>query len=65
MSALRAGVEHSRLLTTDEVAAWLGIHPKTVGRYRTLANLPFLRVGGRIRFDEAQVSRWLQERKGA
>ncbi len=54
-----------RLLTTQQVADWLAVHPKTVNRYRVAGNLPFHRVGGRIRFDAAQVSRWLQERKGA
>lgn len=65
MSARPLSAEFPRLMTTAEVATLLRVHRKTVSRYRRFANLPFLRVGGRIRFEEAQVSRWLQERKGA
>jgi len=53
-----------RLLTVAEVAAWLNVHPKTVRRLCKRANLPFHGVGGRIRFNEAQVTRWLEEREG-
>lgn len=53
-----------RLLTTREVAAFLGVHPKTVLRYCSSANLPSIRIGRRRRFDSTQVSRWLSERGG-
>jgi excisionase family DNA binding protein len=53
------------LLTTAEVAAHFRVHPKTILRYRRSAGLPCHLVGGRLRFDPAQVSRWLQDRKEA
>jgi excisionase family DNA binding protein len=55
----------TRLLTTSEVAELLHVHPKTVARLRKCEGLPFLRVGGRIRFDAIQVARWLSDRKEA
>lgn len=55
----------ARLLTAKELAAFLRIHPKTVHRYRRRYDLPCYQLGGQSRFDLAQVSRWLQERKGA
>ena len=54
-----------RLLSTREVAEYLGIHPKTVARLRKCEGLPFLRVGGRVRFDRVLVARWLHEERGA
>ena len=53
-----------RLLTTQEVAELLRLHPKTVARHCKFSGLPFLRVGGRVRFDPTQVTRWLNVRKG-
>ena len=54
-----------RLISTAEVAAWMGVHPKTVKGYVRDQNLPYhSRVGLRYRFDLSQVSRWLSERKG-
>ena len=54
-----------RLMTTMELAAWMGVHPKTVKDYVRRLGLPYhSRAGLRYRFDVAQVSRWLEQRSG-
>jgi putative molybdopterin biosynthesis protein len=50
----------TRLLTTNEVAALLGVHPKHI--YRLLKRgLPARRVGDEWRYDEADVLAWTRE----
>lgn len=55
------------LLTVEEVAARLRIHPKTVLRYvRSRSRpLPCVRLGGRLRFRASDVDRWLGGREGS
>lgn len=51
------------LLTTNEVAALLGVHPKHV--YRLLKRgLPARRVGDEWRYDEAEVLDWTRGERG-
>ena len=53
-----------RLLSTRELAAWMGVHPKTLKGYVRYQRLPYhSRVGMRYRFDLSQVSRWLEMRR--
>jgi excisionase family DNA binding protein len=54
----------NRLLTTDEVAAFIGCHPETVRRAYQLGLLTCQRFGARgRRFHAADVHDWL--RRGA
>jgi hypothetical protein len=57
------GADDERLINTAELASWLGVHPKTIHRYRKHAGLPFLWVGAAIRYKKTQVSWWLDLRK--
>ena len=50
-------------LTTDEVAAKLGISPETVRRLARSGKIPAIRYGKLWRFDPAVVK--AQDRKGA
>ena len=52
------------LLTTDELAAWLAVHPVTVKRWRRQGVGPRgLRAGLRaLRFKKSDVLAWLKER---
>jgi len=51
------------LLTVSEVAAFLGIHGKTVYAWVARGVFPCVRVGTRIRFDRRDVLRWVSARK--
>ena len=52
-----------RLLTLPEVAAFLSVSPKSVRRLVASRGLPHYRLGRVLRFDAADVSRWLAARK--
>lgn len=51
------------LLTTDEAAAYLNVHPSTLekGRQSHRAGLfpPFCRIGKAVRYREADLEKWL------
>lgn len=52
-----------RLMTVNEVADRLAVHPKWV--YRTAASdpsFPATKIGGLLRFDPARLERWIAER---
>jgi excisionase family DNA binding protein len=52
-----------RLMSTAELAEWLGISEGTVHNYRTALGLPFLRLSASvIRFRPSEVEAWLTER---
>ena len=51
------------LMTTNEVADCLNIHPTTMRRYALEGVVPSVRVGSRYRFDLDQVVKALEDRK--
>ena len=51
-----------RLLTLPEVAAYLSVSPKTVRRL-VARGFPHIRFGRVLRFDPADVHRWLVARR--
>jgi predicted DNA-binding transcriptional regulator AlpA len=59
-----------QLLTKQQVAERIGIHPESVMRLARAGRFPRpIKIGGdfrcAVRFDEAEVETWLQERKKA
>jgi excisionase family DNA binding protein len=54
----------TRLLTTREVAEALGVSSATVLRRWRAGDLPGFRIASNcLRFDEAEIGDWLQERR--
>ena len=53
----------SRLLSVDELAAYLGVPKKTVCGWWRQWGLRGYRVGRYLRFRERQVEEWLQSRE--
>ncbi len=51
------------LLTKEEVATWLRVHPNTVKRFVDFDGLPHIKLGRSLRFSLAAVSRWLKTRE--
>ena len=51
------------LLTLPEVAALLRVHEKTVCLWARQRSLTCIRLGGRLRFDQRDVLRWIAARK--
>jgi len=50
-----------RLLTTKELMDKLKVKRNTIYQLRKEANLPTIKLGRTIRFDEAEIDRWLKD----
>lgn len=65
----RAGVSEiaalPKLYTEAELAAYLGVHPETIGRERRRGRLGYTRIGSKIRFTSAHVEAYLRDRECA
>ncbi len=47
------------LLSSAEVAGWLGVSPRTVCFWAELGEMPGFKLGRQWRFSEAEVRKWL------
>lgn len=54
-----------KLLTADEVAAHLGFAVKTIHNWVSQGRIPHLKIGGRLRFENAAISEWKKQFAGA
>lgn len=52
------------ILTTKEVAHWLGLSPETVWALCRRNALPYVKVGGRYRFVKEDLTQWMKEEAG-
>jgi|GEM_PF-1062967 len=52
-----------RLLTTKELMEKLKVKRNTIYQLRKEANLPTIKLGRTIRFDEHEIDRWLKDRQ--
>jgi DNA-binding transcriptional MerR regulator len=53
-----------KLLTQIEAAPRVGVAPKTLANWRTLGTGPkFIRAGGRIAYDPADIEAWKAARR--
>jgi len=55
-------MEHQQsfvLLTTQELAAWLNIKPSTLRKWVCHKKIPFLKIGGSVRFRKMDIEQWL------
>lgn len=51
------------LLTVEDVGEALGINPFSVYRLVREQRIPVVRIGKLVRFDEADLSAWIDEKK--
>ena len=53
-----------KLLTTAEAAPLIGVKPKTAENWRSLGYGPkFIRAGGKIAYDPADIENWKADRR--
>ena len=64
MSTLVEAAESGKLLTADEVARLLQVPKSWVYRACREGALPAVRCGRYVRFDPADIERWIGEQKG-
>ncbi len=50
-----------RYLSVKEVSQYLGFSVNTLYGWTSQRRIPFLKIGGRVRFDKAELDRWMQE----
>ena len=55
--------ERTQLMTVADVAKRCNISTVTVRRLVRNGDLPFIRVGGQLRFDRDQLEQWLVEQR--
>jgi excisionase family DNA binding protein len=55
----------STVLTLDEVAEFLRVHPSTVYRLVKKRNIPAFKMGSDWRFNLESVERWVKELESA
>jgi len=55
----------SELLTTEQVAAILGLSNRTLATWRSSGRnpLPYIKVGSRVRYQRQDVMAWLESRR--
>lgn len=63
--AMPAILDPADLLTPEQAAQLLGLSDRTLATWRSTGRhaLPYIRVGGRIRYSKAALTAWFQSRQ--
>lgn len=54
---------NKRLLTPKEVSEYLGISVKGIYNMVYRRQIPFVKIGGRLKFDIRDIDNWIEENK--
>ena len=60
--SLSRGARKSNLMTIEEVAEYLRVHPSTVYRLVRQGALPAVKIGKQWRVDRETLAQWLREK---
>ena len=52
-----------RLLTVDDLAAWLQVKPRTAYQWVHEGYIPVIKLGSLVRFDQASIIEWVKKRE--
>ncbi len=52
-----------RLLTVDDLAAWLQVKPRTIYQWVHEGYVPVIKLGTLVRFDQASITAWVRKRE--
>jgi excisionase family DNA binding protein len=55
----------NKLLTAQEVADLLSIKKTTVYQLKARKEIPFVKIGGCIRFEQSQIENWIKTKGDA
>ena len=55
----RGGIAVAQIMTTNEIAEYLKLHPITVTKYARESIIPATRIGGIWRFDKELIDQWI------
>lgn len=51
------------LWDTDACASYLGISPRTLRKWQSLKRVPFVKIGGTVRYRPASIEAWVAQRE--
>lgn len=54
--------KNKEIMTTKEVAEYLGIHPLTVHKYAREGKIPAFKIGTDWRFHKRYIEKWIEEK---
>jgi excisionase family DNA binding protein len=55
--------EPEPLWTVEDVAEFLGLHPKTVRRKAGAGEIPCMKLAGAFRFRRGEIEAWVEDRR--
>jgi excisionase family DNA binding protein len=55
----------ARVMTLDEVAGFLQVHPSTIYRLLKQHSIPAFKMGSDWRFNQESIERWIRQREAA
>lgn len=55
-------VKRAALLSTADVAMWLGLSPRTLCLWAECCEIPAIKIGRHWRFDESELRRWVRNK---
>ncbi|MCX5697740.1 MAG: helix-turn-helix domain-containing protein [Candidatus Omnitrophica bacterium] len=55
-------IKDKEIMTTKEVAEYLGIHPLTVHKYARQGKIPAFKIGTDWRFHKRYIEKWIEEK---
>ena len=50
-----------RLMNIREASAYLGFAVHTIYGWTSQRRIPFVKIGGRLRFDRGKLDKWIEE----
>jgi excisionase family DNA binding protein len=54
--------KNDELMKTDGVARWLNVSESTVRKWVHYGFIPYIKLGGAVRFSKKDIEAWIQER---
>jgi excisionase family DNA binding protein len=54
--------KNDELMKTDGVARWLNVSESTVRKWVHYGFIPYIKLGGAVRFSRKDIEAWIQER---
>jgi excisionase family DNA binding protein len=58
--ATRAGGKHPEVMTVEQLADYLQLHPQVLYRHIRQGNIPVSRIGKTLRFKRSVIDAWLE-----
>lgn len=50
------------ILTIKDIQVKYKVTRQTIGRWRREENMPFIKIGGSVRFEEEKINEWIRKK---